>query len=339
MNETGLLATCCNTNDPYLFQVLSQLFQWLLFDIIGLSGSSSFGVFLHYFLYTATKIFLLLNALIYLVGLFRAGLNVEKVRRFLSGKNRFVSYFLAALFGALTPFCSCAAVPIFIAFTASGIPLGITIAFLVTSPIINEIGILLLFTEFGKSFTTLYITLGMLSGIVAGCIFDLFPQKLFVRDDITAKGGKEALKKKDKGKLTLAERHIFAASEVKKIVSKVIPWILLGITIGGLLNAFVTPQSVQQLIAGRSLLTVPIAVLIGIPLYSSPAGVVPIGSVLLRQGVPIGTVMAFMMSCTAASLPEFILLRRVLTKRGALTLLGFLLIIFTVIGIVLNLWS
>lgn len=337
MNKTAVLATCCNANDPYLFQLLAQLFQWLLFDIIGLESSSSLGQFLHYFLYTATKIFLLLNGLIYLVGLFRAGLNVEKVRQFLSGKNRLFSYLLAALFGALTPFCSCAAVPIFIAFTASGIPLGITIAFLVTSPIINEIGILLLFTEFGSTFTSIYISLGMLSGILAGFLFDLFPQKLFVRDDISAEGGKEALKNKEKGKLSLLERHTFAANEVKKIVSKVFPWVLFGVTIGGVLNTFVTPQSIQSLIAGKSLLSVPIAVLIGIPLYSSPAGVVPIGSVLLKQGVPIGTVIAFMMSCTAASLPEFILLRRVLTKSGALTLLGFLLFLFTVIGLLLNL--
>lgn len=336
MNKTTALFTCCNANDPYLFRLLSDSVGWILFELCKLDATSAWGQFLHYFIYTSTKIVVLLSVLIYLVGLFRAGLDVEKVRRFLKGKNRIVSYFLAALFGALTPFCSCAAVPIFIAFTASGIPVGITIAFLVTSPIINEIGILLLYSEFGKEFATLYIALGIGSGILAGYIFDLFSKEQFLRSDLEMGEGEKAVATKEKIALDVKKRHLFAIREVRKIVVKVSPWILLGITIAGTLNLFLTPHIVSEIINRNSLFSVPVAVLMGIPLYSSPAGVIPIGTVLLNSGVKTGTVLSFMMSCTAASFPEFILLRHVLTIKGVLFLFGTLLVLFTLIGIILN---
>lgn len=337
MSTTATIATCCNPNDPTLFKLLSQGVSWFLFDLLSLSSTSHTGQFLHYFLYTSTKIFLLLLTLMYLVGLFRAGMNVEKVRRFLIGKHKLVAYFLAALFGAVTPFCSCAAVPIFIAFTASGIPLGITIAFLVTSPIINEIGIVLLLTEMGAGFATLYVVLGMMSGIISGFLFDLFAKENFLRDDVVKQEDAMAIASKDKGILTLQMRHTFSVNEMKKILFKVSPWIALGVAIAGLLNLLITPESVSALLNRQELFSVPVAVLIGIPLYSSPAGVVPIGTVLLKNSVPVGTVLAFMMSCTAASFPEFILLRRVLTTKGIFFLFALLLSLFTLIGIFLNL--
>lgn len=337
--DTVSLGECCPGDSFFfLFNWINRVTDFLVYGLFDLYPMSADAALLHFFVRTSLKIFILLVILIYVVGLFRASLDVEKVRRFLEGRKKIIGYFAGAAFGAVTPFCSCSAIPIFIAFTASGIPIGVTIAFLVTSPLINEVALVLLISEFGINFAIVYVVLGVVSGVLAGILFDFIKAEKYVLKEMLSQneGDRNLLLSKEKIGITLKQRNRFAANEVKKIVTHVWFWALISIGISSFFHVYLTQDFVEKLMR-IDFWSVPAAVLIGIPLYSSPAAIVPLAKTLMSKGFPQGTIIAFMMSATAASLPEFILLKQLLKPKLLIFLFVFFLFLFTLLGLTYNL--
>jgi len=323
-----------------MFQVFTELASWLVVDIFGLSKATKLGDALHFFIEDTTKIFFLLLVMIYAIALLRASMNVERVRDYLAGKHKGVSYLLGSSFGAITPFCSCSSIPVFLGFTSAGIPVGITMSFLITSPLINEVAVLLLLSLLGWKFTVLYVVVGMSVGILGGVFLDAIKAERWLQS-FAAKAlaqGKNVSTEKAKrpAALSLKERHVFAKQEMLEIFSRVWKWVIIGVGLGSALHGFVPDGWIQAHLGDGQWWSVPAAVLLGIPLYSNATGVIPVMEGLIKQGLPIGTTLAFCMSTVAASFPEFILLKQVMQWRLLAVLFMLLLIAFTLIGWIFN---
>ncbi|MDO6564501.1 permease [Amphritea sp. 1_MG-2023] len=323
-----------------MFQIFTQLADWLIYDLAGLSSSTKVGQALHFFVEDTTKIFVLLVVMIYFIALIRASLNVERVRDFLAGKHRGAGYLMGAGFGAVTPFCSCSSIPIFLGFTSAGIPVGITMAFLLTSPLINEVAVLLLLSLLGWKFTVVYILVGMAVGIVGGFFLDAikaerwlqsFAAKALEQGRNNAPAGSVAVES-----MSMSARHQFAKEETLEIFGRVWKWVIIGVGLGAALHGFVPDGWIEANLGDGQWWTVPSAVLVGIPLYSNATGVIPVMESLINNGLPIGTTLAFCMSTVAASFPEFILLKQVMQWRLLAILFAMLLCAFTLIGWVFN---
>jgi hypothetical protein len=323
-----------------MFQVFTELASWLVVDIFGLSKATKLGDALHFFIEDTTKIFFLLLVMIYAIALLRASMNVERVRDYLAGKHKGVGYLLGSSFGAITPFCSCSSIPVFLGFTSAGIPVGITMSFLITSPLINEVAVLLLLSLLGWKFTVLYVVVGMSVGILGGVFLDAIKAERWLQS-FAAKAlaqGKNVSTEKAKrpAALSLKERHVFAKQEMLEIFSRVWKWVIIGVGLGSALHGFVPDGWIQAHLGDGQWWSVPAAVLLGIPLYSNATGVIPVMEGLIKQGLPIGTTLAFCMSTVAASFPEFILLKQVMQWRLLAVLFMLLLIAFTLIGWIFN---
>ncbi|WP_158966598.1 permease [Paraglaciecola sp. L3A3] len=324
-----------------MFQIFTDLASWLVYDLMGLSSATKLGDALHFFVEDVSKIFVLLLVMIYLIALMRASINVEKVRDFLAGRNRGVSYLLASGFGAITPFCSCSSIPVFLGFTSAGIPVGITMAFLITSPLINEVAVLLLLSLLGWKLTLAYVVVGMLVGILGGLFLDSIRAERWLQS-FAAKalqnGRAEQTVSTDSTslKLTFKQRHNFAKAEALEIFGRVWKWVIIGVGLGAALHGFVPNGWIEEHLGAGEWWSVPAAVLVGIPLYSNATGVIPVMESLITNGLPIGTALAFCMSTVAASFPEFILLKQVMQWRLLATLFAMLLVSFTMMGWILN---
>lgn len=326
-----------------MFEIFTDLATWLVVDIFGLSRTTKLGDALHFFIEDTTKIFFLLLIMIYAIALLRASMNVEGIRDYLAGKHSGVGYLLGSSFGAITPFCSCSSIPVFLGFTSAGIPVGITMSFLITSPLINEVAVLLLLSLLGWKFTLLYIVVGMSVGILGGIFLDAikaerwlqsFAAKALQRgqNTVRVKAEKSAI-------LSLKQRHTFAKEELSEIFGRVWKWVIVGVGLGSALHGFVPDGWIQAHLGDGQWWSVPSAVLLGIPLYSNATGVIPVMESLLKQGLPVGTTLAFCMSTVAASFPEFILLKQVMQWRLLAILFILLLIAFTLIGWTFNFLS
>lgn len=327
-----------------MFQLFTDFASWLVFEVLGLSPATKLADALHFFIEDTIKIFALLLVMIYVIALLRASLNVERVRDYLAGKNRFVGYFLGAVFGAITPFCSCSSIPVFLGFTSAGIPLGITMAFLITSPLINEVAVLLLVGLLGWKFTLLYIVIGMLIGMASGLFLDVIKAERWLQSFASDALKRGRLQPTDNGHvaaaettaITLAERHQFAKQETTTIFARVWKWVIIGVGLGAALHGFVPDGWIEAYLGERQWWSVPAAVLLGIPLYSNATGVIPVMESLITNGLPIGTTLAFCMSTVAASFPEFILLKQVMQWRLLAILFVVLLTAFTLVGWTFN---
>ncbi|MBA6353924.1 permease [Colwellia sp. BRX10-6] len=326
-----------------MFEIFTDLATWLVVDIFGLSRTTKLGDALHFFIEDTTKIFFLLLIMIYAIALLRASMNVEGIRDYLAGKHSGVGYLLGSSFGAITPFCSCSSIPVFLGFTSAGIPVGITMSFLITSPLINEVAVLLLLSLLGWKFTLLYIVVGMSVGILGGIFLDAikaerwlqsFAAKALQRGQNTVR-----VKAKQSAILSLKQRHTFAKEELSEIFGRVWKWVIVGVGLGSALHGFVPDGWIQAHLGDGQWWSVPSAVLLGIPLYSNATGVIPVMESLLKQGLPVGTTLAFCMSTVAASFPEFILLKQVMQWRLLTILFILLLIAFTLIGWTFNFLS
>ncbi len=286
--------------------------DWFTYSLLGFSKTSVFGGAINFFIYDMVKILFMLTIIIYAIAIIRSFLPAEKIRAMLSSKNEYVGNVLAALFGIITPFCSCSAVPLFIGFVEAGIPLGVTFSFLVASPMINEIALGLLWTLFGWKIAVIYVVSGLLIAIVAGIIIGRLGLEKWVEDFVyQIKVGKTAT---EAVKLTWKNRSDDARSYTFELVKKIAPYIALGVGIGAFIHGYAPADFISRIAAKNNPFAVPVAVLIGIPLYSNAAGTIPIVTALIGKGVPMGTALAFMMSVTALSLPEMIILRKVLKK-------------------------
>ncbi len=322
-----------------LYSSIIPFSKWLSYSLLGLEESTPLALALEFFFYDTPKILLLLVLMVYILAVVRAGFNTEKINTYLVGKGKLFAYTLGAFFGAVTPFCSCSSIPLFISFTNSRIPLGITMSFLITSPLINEVAIVILWGLLGWKLTLIYIIAGILSGIIGGIIIDLFRAERwlqpFLQNTLSPKntfGGSLTVSIKP----TLIQRHTVAYAETKKIVKQVWFWIILGVAIGAGLHGYVPQDWFEQHFTDASFWSVPIAVIAGIPLYSGATGIIPIMESLLLKGMPLGTTFAFCMSAVGASLPEILMLKQVMRPQLLVLFVVILLILFTLIGWLLN---
>lgn len=311
--------------------------QWFVFDLLSFEKGEHLGGALEFFIYDTIKILMLLIALIYIIAWVRASLQVERVRNFLMGKKRGIGYFFGSLFGAITPFCSCSSIPLFLGFTTAGIPIGITLSFLITSPLINEIAIVLLWSLLGWKFTVAYVIVGMTAGMLGGFLMDKIKANRWLQPFIleTMKNiptGSTTTDSAKPQKLTIRQRHQFAYSETMTIFKRVWKWVIIGVGIGAGLHGFVPQNWFAENLGAGQWWTVPVAVLTGIPLYSNVTGIIPIMESLLLKGLPVGTTMAFCMSAVAASIPEMMMLRQIMTIRLQAAFIGYLWVILTLVG-------
>ena len=325
-----------------MFQIFTDLADWLVFSLMGIPAETKTGDALHFFVEDASKIFVLLLVMIYVIALLRASLNIERVRSFLAGRNRFAGYLLGSAFGAVTPFCSCSSIPVFLGFSSAGIPVGITMSFLLTSPLINEVAVLLLLSLLGWKFTVLYVVVGMAVGMLGGLFLDSIKAERWLQS-FAAKALQNArqrsslsVSQSDAPALTLKDRHQFAKTEALDIFGRVWKWVIIGVGLGAALHGFVPDGWIAANLGAGQWWSVPAAVVMGIPLYSNATGVIPVMESLILQGLPVGTTLAFCMSTVAASFPEFILLKQVMQWRLLAILFVMLLVSFTVIGWVFN---
>lgn len=311
--------------------------DFLVYQLVGLSADSHAGVALHFFILDTSKIFVMLVFIIYTMGLFRSVLRPEKVRDLLRGRSEVLARLLAIMLGAVTPFCSCSSVPLFIGFVEAGIPLGVTFSFLIASPMINEVAVVLLASILGWKLTLLYVAAGLTVAYVGGVVMERLRPERWVETYVwKIHLGTVVLPPVE---TSFGERHRFALGEVKDIVQRIWKWVFLGIGVGALFHGYV-PQTWAENLAGQNnWLAVPLAVLIGVPLYSNAVGVIPIAEALLAKGVAVGTTLAFMMSIAAISLPELLILRKVIRLPGLLVFTGVLAVAITLVGWLFNLMT
>lgn len=325
-----------------MFQIFTDFATWLVYGVFGLEAGSALGGAVHFFVEDVSKIFVLLVVMIYFIALLRASLDVERVRDYLAGKNKGVGYLLGSIFGAITPFCSCSSIPVFLGFTSAGIPLGITMAFLITSPLINEVAVLLLMSLLGWKFTLLYVAVGMTVGMLGGLLLDAIKAERWLQSfaaEALVRGRQMAASNEvstTERVLSFSERHEFAKAEALEIFGRVWKWVIIGVGLGAALHGFVPEGWVETHLGQGQWWSVPVAVLVGIPLYSNATGIIPVMESLLANGLPIGTTLAFCMSTVAASFPEFILLKQVMQWRLLAVLLVVLLTAFTLVGWIFN---
>ena len=295
-----------------LYRFNRPFWDWLLFDVLGLDPLSRLGESVHFFFYDVTKITLLLSGIIFVVTVLRSFMSVERTRALLGGRREGVGNAAAAGLGVVTPFCSCSAVPAFIGFVAAGVPLGVTMSFLIASPMVNEVAIVLLYGLFGWQLTTLYIASGLVIATVAGWVIGRLGLEQWVEPFVFETRLRGKIVDPSVG-LSWDDRLAMGREEVATILRKIWPYLLVGIALGALIHGWVPEAWFAEHAVGP--MGVPIAVGMGVPLYSNAAGVLPLVEALHDKGMPMGTVLAFMMSVVALSLPEMILLRRVLQPK------------------------
>lgn len=293
------------------YWVNERVWDAVFHDLLGMRPDARLTESLHFFFYDTTKILLLLSAIIFVVTVLRSFMSVERTRALLGGKRQGVGNVLAAGLGVVTPFCSCSAVPVFIGFVAAGVPIGVTLSFLIASPLVDVVAIGLLLSLFGLKVTLIYIAAGMTVAIVAGWLLGRIGAERWVEPFVfeTRLGGEVV---DSTAGLTLEQRIRMGAEEVGTIVRRIWPYLLVGIGVGAVIHGWVPEDFFVRYAGAGSAFGVVVAVAIGIPLYSNVAGVLPLVGALYDKGLPMGTLLAFMMAVVALSLPEVILLRRVL---------------------------
>jgi len=302
-----------------VFYSVELLAEWLTFNVFRLTGKELLASAVNFFIYDTIKIFILLAVIIFAVSIIRTFLSPEKIRGILSRRNKYLGNFLAAVLGIITPFCSCSAIPLFLGFMEAGIPLGTTFSFLVSSPMINEVALVLLLGSFGWRVALIYIGSGLIIAILSG----IFIGRLKVKNLVEDFGFQNRLNPSKNGiKMNWKERLNYAKSYTGQIIKKVWYFILIGIGIGAFIHGYVPVDFLAQYAGADKWYGVIIATIIGIPLYSNAAGVIPLVSVLAEKGVAIGTTLSFMMAVTALSLPEFLILKRVIKTKLILIFAG-----------------
>lgn len=295
---------------------------------------SHLGGALQFFFYDTPKVLMLLTGVVFVMGMINSYFTPERTRALLAGRSEGAANVMAASLGIVTPFCSCSAVPLFIGFVQAGVPLGVTFSFLISAPMVNEVALTLLFGMFGWKVAVLYLVLGLSVAIVAGWVIGRLKMEAYLEDWVRDMP-RAAARFEDAG-MTLAERMQGGFGAVREIVGKVWPYILGGIALGALIHGYVPEDFMASFMGRDAWWSVPLAVLIGVPMYTNAAGVIPIVQALLAKGAALGTVLAFMMSVIALSLPEMIILRKVLKVRLIATFIGVVATGILLVGFVFN---
>ncbi len=316
------------------YNVIQPIADWVSYSALGLARDSRFGESLAFFLYDVPKILLLLSGMVFVISIIRTFFSPERTRAMLGGKREGVGNVFAALLGIVTPFCSCSAVPLFIGFVESGIPLGVTFSFLIAAPTINEVAVIMLFGLFGWKVAGLYIVSGLVIAILAGMVIGRLKMERYVEDFVwqIKSGAGQTLDEK----LSWNDRVERAWDSVKEIVGKVWLYVVIGIAVGAGIHGYVPESALVGIMGKQAWWSVPAAVLFGIPLYSNAAGIIPIVSALMEKGASLGTVLAFMMAVVGLSLPETIILRRVLKPQLIAVFIGVIAIAIIFTGYLFN---
>jgi uncharacterized protein len=303
-----------------IYHNLQPLTDWLIDSVLGMTKGAHLTESLRFFVFEFPKVIMLLTLIIFLVGIIRTYFTPERTRKALEGKKTFTGNVMASALGIVTPFCSCSAIPLFLGFVESGVPLGVTFSFLISSPMINEVAVVLLFGMFGWKVAAIYVGTGLFIAIVAGWIIGLLKLEKWVEPWVyethLGNSGEE------EEKVTFGSRVSLGWDAVKDIVGKVWIYVALGIAVGAGAHGYVPEDFMAALMGKSAWYSVPLSILIGIPLYSNAAGIVPIVSVLIEKGASLGTALAFMMAVIGLSLPEMIILRKVLKLHLIFTFIG-----------------
>ncbi len=313
--------------------MLDAFASFITYRLLSISQGSRLGDALHFFIYDTIKIFLLLTVIIFSVSVIRSYFPPERTKKILSHKKEFIGNILAALLGIVTPFCSCSAVPLFIGFIEAGVPLGVTFSFLISSPMVNEVAVVLLWGLFGWKIAAIYLGTGLLVAIVAGLTIGKLKLEKWVQEyvyKIQIGQGQEIVKS------VFRDRLRYAKANTADIVKKVWPYIIVAIGIGGFIHGYVPQDFLVKYAGPQNPFAVPIAVALGVPLYSNAAGVIPIVYALMEKGLSTGTVLAFMMAVTALSLPEMIILRKVLKVPLLAVFVGIMTVTIMAVGYLFN---
>jgi hypothetical protein len=316
-----------------IFYPIQLLSDWLTYGVFGIAQKTLLADAVNFFIYDTIKIFILLSVIIFAVSIIRSYLPPEKIRVILSHKNKYTGNIIASLLGIITPFCSCSAIPLFLGFVQAGVPLGITFSFLVASPMINEVALVLLLGLFGWKIALLYIVSGLFIAITSGIIIGKMKVENLVEPFVyenTVNGNI------DLPSMSRKERIEYAWDYTLDILKKVWPYVLIGISVGAWIHGYVPADFLAQYAGSGKWYAVPLAVLIGIPLYSNAAGIIPLVGALTEKGVSMGTTLAFMMSVTALSLPEFMILKKVMKTRLILIFAGIVGTGIMLIGFLFN---
>jgi len=310
--------------------VTDWLASALAYGALGLDPASRLGAAVHFFVMDVAKIFLLLVIVIYAMGLLRAAISPERVRALVRDRPDWQARGMAVTLGAVTPFCSCSSVPLFIGFVEAGIPLGVTFSFLIASPMINEVAAVILVGILGWKLAALYVAAGLLVAWFGGIAMQSFRPERWVEEYVwKIRVGQAGQLEPDR---SFTARHRYALGEVREIVGRIWKWVFIGIGVGALFHGFVPASWVVAHLGGDSWYTVPGAVLLGIPLYSNATGVIPVAEAMLGKGVAVGTTLALMMSVAALSLPEMLILRKVIRWPALALFAGVLAVAFTLVG-------
>jgi len=316
-----------------LYQTLEPLSHFLVSALPLEPGGHAYDT-LQFFLYDTPKVLLLLAGVVMVMGMVNSYFTPERTRVLLAGRHEGVGNVLAALLGIVTPFCSCSAVPLFIGFVQAGVPLGVTFSFLISAPMVNEIALTLLFALFGWKIAALYLGLGLTIAIFSGYIIGRLKMEAHLEDWVRNMAHVQATVGADE--LTLSDRIEAGFASVREIVGKVWPYVLAGIAIGAGIHGYVPVNYMAGLMGKEAWWSVPVSVLIGVPMYSNAAGIIPIVEALLAKGASLGTVLAFMMSVIALSLPEMVILRKVLKPGLIATFIGIVSVGIMLVGYVFN---
>ena len=318
-----------------LYRSLEPLAKWLTFSVFAMTAGSHLAAAVEFFVYEAPKVLMLLIVVVFGVGIVRSFFTPERTRRLLAGRRETVGNVLASLLGVVTPFCSCSAVPLFIGFVTTGVPLGVTLSFLIAAPMVNEVALVLLFGLFGWKVAALYLATGLVIAMVAGWVIGRLRLERWVEGWVyqmvtnpASADGQEPM--------TWRDLVGFGRDAVKDIVGKVWPYVLAGIAVGAGIHGYVPQDFMASIMGKEAWWAVPLAVLLGVPMYSNAAGIIPVVQALLGKGAALGTVLAFMMSVIGLSLPEMVILRKVLRAPLIATFAGVVALGILVVGYVFN---
>lgn len=322
-----------------MFDWIQHFADWLIYTVFSIGAETQLGTALNFFVYDTLKILILLFVIVFLMGIVNAYLPVEKLRDYLQRKKMYgLEYFFASTFGAITPFCSCSSVPLFIGFVQGGIPLGVTFAFLITSPLVNEVAIAMFIGMFGLKATVLYVTSGILLGTVGGWLLGKFNLEPLLSDWV-----KKIMEHKmvqgefEEEKLTFRQRLPGITRGAWDIVKGVVLYVIIGIATGAAMHGYVPENFFGRYLGGGQWWTVPLAVLVGVPMYANAAGVLPVIQVFVAKGVPLGTAIAFMMATVGLSIPEATLLKKVMTMKLIAIYFGVVTLFIIISGYLFNL--
>lgn len=314
--------------------------DFFVYKILGLSAETSFGSAIHFFVYDVLKILFLLFTIILVIAFLRSYLDNKKFKKYIEKQPKFLAHILAALFGAITPFCSCSSIPLFIGFMEAKIPFGVAMSFLITSPMINEIAMLVLAGVLGVKITVIYVFTGITVGVIGGFLMEKLGFEKYLQDYLKKLGANTGCCScscsEAKEVITIKSRIKDALFYTKDLFKKIWLFVLLGVGVGAFLHGYVPQEFFMKYMSDSNLFTVPLAVIAGIPLYADATTIIPIAQVLIQKGAAVGTVLAFMMAVVGLSLPEMIILSRVMKKELIIRYVIFMFIAFTIVGYFYN---